>query len=102
MVPSFADTPSSSISHLMVLELIISAVPFVGGITLVILKSGLTTSSITISVAPVFEMFAAKSLNSSSKSASSGVTATCEASGSVAQLLSTLKSIPSDPTRPMQ
>ena len=47
-------------------------------------KSALTTSSMTMSVAPVLERLAARSRNRSSGSAASGVTATCEASGSVA------------------
>ena len=100
--PSFAVTPSSGIFHCSAVELCISAVPVVGGDMLAIWKSALTTSSMTMSVAPVLEMLAARSRNRSSGSAASGMTATCEASGSVAQSLSTLTSMPSEPIRPMQ
>lgn len=79
-----------------------TAVPLLGGLKLRMVKSGFTISSITIFVAPGFEMLAARSLNSSSRSASSGVTATWEASGSVAQSLRTFTSMPSEPIRPMQ
>ena len=74
--PSFAVTPSSGIFHCSAVELCISAVPVVGGDMLVIWKSALTTSSMTMSVAPVLEMFSASSANSSSSSSASGVTAT--------------------------
>lgn len=78
------------------------AVPLLGDSTLMMMKSGLTISSITMLVAPGLEMLAARSANRSSSSVSSGVTATWEASGSVAQSLSTFTSIPSCPTNPMQ
>lgn len=55
-----------------------------------------------MSVAPGLEMLAASSAKSASSSAASGVTATWEASGSVAQLFSAVTSRPSVPIRPMQ
>ena len=82
--------------------LIMVAAPLVGIEMLVMVKSGLSASSITMLVAPGLEMFSARSSNRSSSSESSGVMATCEASGSVAQSLRTSGSMPSAPTRPMQ
>ena len=78
------------------------ALPTVGFRTLVTTKSSVTFSLITILVAPVFEILAASSAKSSSRSAVSGVTATWVAAGSLAQSFSTPTSTPSDPTRPMQ
>ena len=74
----------------------------VGRPTLTMVKSGLSVSLMTMLVAPGLEMLAARSAKRSSRSASSGVTATWEASGSVAQSLRTLTSIPFAPMRPMQ
>ena len=48
------------------------------------------------------EMFFARSANNCSRSASSGVTATWEVSGSVAQSFKTEMSMPSAPVSPMQ
>ena len=76
--------------------------PTDGGTRLVITKSAVTISWITMLVAPVLEMLAARSANNCSRSAASGVTATWAASGSVAQSLRALTSTPSDPIRPMQ
>ena len=76
--------------------------PFMGDEILVITKSGLTASLMIMSVAPGLEIFAASCAKSASKSAVSGVTATWEASGSVAQSFSALISRPSEPIRPMQ
>ena len=81
---------------------VIIAVPLAGGSTSTISKSSVSFSLMTMSVAPALEMLAASSAKSSSRSAASGVTATCVASGSVAQLLSAAMSRPSEPMSPMQ
>ena len=69
---------------------------------LVMTKSAVTVSLMTMLVAPVLEILAASSAKSSSSSAASGVTATWLASGSVDQSLRALTSTPSEPSRPMQ
>ena len=78
------------------------ALPLAGGVMDTSSKSEFKTSSMTMSVAPGLEMLAARSANRSSRSPESGVTATWEASGSVAQSFNTATSMPSAPTRPMQ
>ena len=78
------------------------AEPLLGVRMPVMTKSELTISLMRMSVAPVLEILAARSANSCSKSAASGVTATWAASGSVAQSFRALTSSPSEPTRPMQ
>ena len=52
------------------------AVPVEGMLTFKIVKDGFNVSSITIFVAPGFEILAARSANSSSSSDSSGVKTT--------------------------
>ena len=69
---------------------------------LVITKSGLTVSVISMFVAPGFKMFSARSSNRPSRSASSGVIATCVSLGSVAHSSSTAGSMPFAPIRPMR
>ena len=66
------------------------------------IKSGIRPSSMTMSVAPGWEMLAAKSANNCSRSAASGVTATWEPSGSVAYSFKAVTSTPPDPTNPIQ
>ena len=99
---SLAVTPSSAIFHFRECESSMVAVPTLGASTLVITKSELTTSSITMLVAPTLVILAASSANRASSSASSGVTATWEALGLLAQVFSALISSPSEPIRPMQ
>ena len=81
---------------------VMMAMPISGGSMSTSSKSEVSFSFISTLVAPGFEILAASSAKSSSRSAASGVTATCKASGSVAQLLSAATSRPSEPMRPMQ
>ena len=99
---SLEETPSWSMFQRSVLEPKVVTMPLVGAKTFVMTKSGFTISRISMLVAPTLEMFAARSANSCSRSDGSGVTATWDASGSVAQSFSALTSTPSEPTRPMQ
>ena len=98
---SLAVTPSSGMVHRRELRPVTAAEPLLGIRTLVMTKSGFTTSSMTMSVAPGLEMLAARSAKSCSRSAASGVTATWAASGSVAHSFRALTSTPSEPTSPM-
>ena len=78
------------------------AVPLLGVRMLVMTKSEFTISLMTILVAPVLEMLAASSANSSYRSSASGVTETWALEGAVAHWLSIPTSTPPEPTSPMQ
>lgn len=100
--PSEEVTPSSGILQVRVRSPVSMAEPLTGGWRLRIRKSCSTVSSMKMEVAPGLLMFAARSSKRVSRSASSGVTATCEVWGSVAQLLRAEISIPSEPIRPIR
>ena len=95
-------TPRASIFQRRAVGERVMAVPLEGWARLVISKSALTTSSMTISVAPVLARLAANSANRSSRSPASGVTETWVAAGGVAHSLRVSTFRPSAPTRPMQ